>query len=62
MEVTMQLELTGDDAAVLADVLRNAISDLSPEIADTDNAEYRRGLRTRREQLQRLLDGLTAAV
>ncbi len=58
----MQLELTGDDASVLADLLRNAISDLSPEIADTDNAEYRRGLKAKRDQLQRLLDGLTATV
>jgi hypothetical protein len=42
-----------DDAETqeVLDVLDVAISDLSSEIAGTDNAEYRRGLEARRVRL-----------
>jgi len=52
----MQLELTDDDAGALQEVLDMAVRDLSMEIADTDNAEFRRGLTARRDRLQGLLD------
>ena len=46
------LELQPDELDVVREVLTSAISDLSPEIADTDNFEYREGLKARREVLQ----------
>jgi hypothetical protein len=47
-----QLELAPEEVEVVRDVLSSAISDLSPEIADTDNPEYRRELQARRELLR----------
>ena len=49
------LELEPDELDVVREVLTSAISDLSPEIADTDNFEYREGLKARREVLQRVV-------
>ena len=48
----MILELTGEEISELRSVLDTALSDLSPEIADTDNAAYRAMLRHRRECLR----------
>ena len=50
----MNFELTEDEARDLADVLDAAISDLSPEIANTDRPAYRAMLRGKRERLQSL--------
>jgi hypothetical protein len=50
----MQLELTDEAADDLKDVLDSTISDLSPEIAGTDNYEYRELLKAKRERLQAL--------
>lgn len=50
--IGIRLELTEREAAHLMDLLDVAISDLSPEIADTDNPEYRASLRDRREHLR----------
>jgi hypothetical protein len=47
-----QLELSAEDVELLREVLDATIRDLSPEIADTDNPGYRRGLVERRERLQ----------
>ena len=57
----MELSLTDEDVQVLRDVLHTVISDLSPEIADTDNPEYRRKLRAHREGLRRIVDKLDRA-
>ena len=51
----MNVELSDDDARFLSEILESEISDLSPEIADTDNPVYRRGLRERREHMRALL-------
>jgi hypothetical protein len=51
----VSLDLDGADEAILRDLLANAIRDLSPEIADTDNPEYRRMLKQRRDRLVALL-------
>lgn len=51
----MNIELSDDDARFLTEILESEISDLSPEIADTDNPTYRRGLRERREHMRALL-------
>jgi hypothetical protein len=46
------LELEPDELDVVRDVLTAAITDLSPEIAGTDNFEYREALKARREVLR----------
>lgn len=48
----MDLSLTEEQATELRTVVSQALGDLSHEIADTDNAEYRRTLRERRELLE----------
>jgi hypothetical protein len=56
----MQLELTADEADDLRQLLDSTISDLSPEIADTDNFEYREALQAKRDRLRGIrsrLDG-----
>ena len=51
----MRMELTDEEAADLATTLRGTLGDLSSEIAATDNAAYRDGLRARRASLERVL-------
>jgi hypothetical protein len=51
----MLLELTEDQCAELQRLLESALGDLSSEIAGTDNAEYRQGLRDRRAVLEAVL-------
>jgi hypothetical protein len=48
----MQLFLDGDQVDELRDLLQGAVADLSHEIADTDNWEYRKRLRQRRDRLE----------
>ncbi len=48
----MRIELTDEQASDLAQLLREALGDLSSEIAATDNAAYREGLRARRGSLE----------
>ena len=55
-EPPRDLHLGGDAAEALSSVLRSVLSDLSSEIADTDNGAFRRTLRERR----RLLEGIAA--
>ncbi len=54
----MRLTLRDGDLAELRTLLDDALRDLSHEIADTDNAEFRDMLRERRERLQRVKDAL----
>ncbi|MGC8470822.1 MAG: cyclic nucleotide-binding/CBS domain-containing protein [Acidimicrobiales bacterium] len=54
----MHLALRDGDLAELRTLLDDALRDLSHDIADTDNAEFRDMLRTRRERLQRVKDAL----
>ena len=51
----MHIELTDEQVADLGDLLRGALGDLSSEIAGTDNAAYREGLRARRASLEGVL-------
>lgn len=51
----MLIELTEAQCAELQSLLENALGDLSSEIAGTDNAEYREGLRQRRDVLESVL-------
>jgi hypothetical protein len=48
----MQLDLDDQEADGLRAALDDALRDLSHEIADTDNAAFRDGLRARRNVLQ----------
>ncbi len=51
----MQVDLSDADVELLTDILSGVISDLSPEIADTDNPTYRRELKERRARIRELL-------
>ena len=51
----MLIELTEVQCAELQRLLENTLSDLSSEIADTDDADYRDGLRDRRTVLESVL-------
>ena len=48
----MQLTLTDIETTELRDLLDGSLSDLSSEIADTDNPGYRLVLKERRTRLQ----------
>ena len=56
----MKIELTDAQAADLLELLRGALGDLSSEIAATDNAAYREGLRNRRASLESVLELMSA--
>lgn len=56
----MQLVLEENEAAELRRLLSGALSELSSEIADTDNAQYTRELRARRELLRAIEEKLQA--
>jgi hypothetical protein len=51
----MLIELTEEQCAELQRLLESSLGDLSSEIAGTDNAEYREGLRQRRSVLESVL-------
>jgi len=51
----MLIELTEVQCAELQRLLESTLSDLSSEIADADDAEYRDGLRDRRTVLESVL-------
>jgi len=51
----MQIELTDDQRTDLRDLLQVTLGDMSSEIAGTDNASYREGLRHRRASLEGVL-------
>jgi len=48
----MQIELTDVQSSELRRLLDEALRELSHEIADTDNAHFRQGLRDRRAALE----------
>ncbi|HXX90857.1 MAG TPA: hypothetical protein VEI83_11620 [Acidimicrobiales bacterium] len=54
----MELTLTQEQAEELAVLLDAALRELSHEIAATDNAEFRAGLRARRDRLAAIRVGL----
>jgi len=56
----MQLELTDEQREELSRLVADALSDLSSEIADTDNPEYRNLLRDRRVHLAAILAQLVS--
>jgi hypothetical protein len=58
----MPIDLNDEEADLLRDVLESVVSDLSPEIADTDNPFYRRELIGRRDRLRAILDKVSGAL
>lgn len=59
--MSLSLELTDDQAIELAGLLEAALSDLSYEIADTDNFDFRTGLKQRRKHLAAIAAMLASA-
>lgn len=53
-----QLELTEQEAQYLAETLTSVLSDLSYEIADTDNHDFRENLKEKRDALTRIAEDL----
>ena len=51
----MLIELDEEQCSELQGLLESSLGDLSTEIAGTDNAEYREGLRERRRVLESVL-------
>jgi hypothetical protein len=51
----MLIELTEEQCAEMQRLLEECLGDLSTEIADTDNAQYREGLRQRRSVVESVL-------
>ncbi len=58
----MTLQLSDEQAAELRSLLDAALRDLSHEIAATDNADFRSGLRQNREVLESVRHGLGEVV
>jgi hypothetical protein len=54
----MQVELSDELAEELRETLSALVADMSSEIADTDNAAYRRDLDARRERLRSIVAAL----
>ena len=59
-EETTMLALTNDEASELGQLLDAAISDLSMEIANTDNPAFKASLRARREALRSVSEKLAS--
>jgi hypothetical protein len=55
----MQLELTGEDAAVLYDLLNAYLPELRWEVARTEHREFRHTMELRQDLVERLLVQLT---
>ena len=51
----MLIELTEEQCAEMQRLLEECLGDLSTEIADTDNPQYREGLRQRRNVVESVL-------
>lgn len=56
------IELTEEEAVALSTTVVGVLSDLGEEIVATDNPEYRRGLRERRQQLNQVLDKINGGL
>lgn len=54
----MHLNLTAAEAEMLNEVLTSYLSDLRMEIADTDNMDFREGLKKKEEFLKRVIQEL----
>ncbi len=58
----VRIDLTQPEAAMLSDVLKNYVSDLRMEIADTDSMDLREELKGREALLKHLIGRLEPKV
>ena len=56
--MTVQIHLNDEESSALRLLLEETLGDMSHEIVGTDNALYRRGLRSRRTTLESILSKL----
>ena len=54
----IHLDLDDEEKQALSQALKSYLSDLSYEIADTDNMEFREQLKAKRDVLQKVMDAL----
>ena len=54
----LQLDLTAKEAAILADTLQAALTELHTEIAHTDSHDYKEQLKERQQVLERTQEAL----
>ena len=52
------IQLKAEEAALLREILSNALSDLRMEVANTDSMDFRERLKAKERYLQRLLEQL----
>ena len=57
----MKLELTEDELGVLVELIDAAVSELGYEIANTDSADYRSGLKSKKVLATAILQRLKEA-
>ncbi len=57
----VRIELSAQEAEELSGILEDYLSDLRMEIVDTDSADFREGLKKRKELLGRVVDQLKAS-
>jgi len=56
-----RLELTQDEAELLRDMLRHALSDIDVEVFRTDTHDFKTMLKGRRDLMEHILEKLPAA-
>ena len=54
----VELQLTEEDINHTLSALQGYVSDLSPEIADTDNQDFRDDLKSKRISIYKMIDQL----
>ncbi len=54
----LDVDLTYEEKAMLADILGNTLSDLRMEIADTDRLDYRNMLKKQKDVIQKVIDAV----
>ena len=57
----LRLELTQDEAELLRDMLRHALSDIDVEVFRTDTHDFTTMLKGRRDLMEHILEKLPAA-
>lgn len=54
------IEITDEQQEILSDILKSALGDMSYEIADTNNSEYKDKLKQRRDALKALAEEIAS--
>ena len=56
----IELDLSKEEQEILVETLKSALSNLSYQIADTDNFDFRQGLRAKADALKKVVAELEA--